>query len=368
MPPNRKTFLAVCFLNTLLNMLGHLGDSLAMEHVSNYFQFLFSSTTTSPSSQYSIDTVWPWLFFSGLVAVQFLFHQLTKTLLAAPLAHVLFGQLQNNAPRKLYKKRKQNVEKFSCALVEALFYSSYFVMGLRIIIEAPWVWPSHLWWKGQDLEGRLVQPLTMAETTFYVSYAARYLAFFIIVLLEPKRKDFWEMIIHHVTTVVLIYLSFLHGFVRVGFVVMVLLDFADPYLHVAKSFKYIQESRAMAGVGTKISSTCADLWFALFALSFTVTRIGVYGYVTWSCWVEGSENWRSTGTYGLTQDMALGSATWHLMGRGEPAFFCQVLVSVLFVLMCIWEYLLVQAVWKVLSGTELKDFRSDSENENPKVE
>jgi hypothetical protein len=57
-----------------------------------------------------------------------------------------------------------------------------------------------------------------------------------------------------------------------------------------------------------------------------------------------------------------------LMGRGEPAFFCQVLVSVLFVLMCIWEYLLVQAVWKVLSGTELKDFRSDSENENPKVE
>ena len=58
----------------------HLGNSLAMDHVSNYFHFLFSSTTTSPPSQYSIDTVWPWLFFICLVVVQFLFHQLAKTL------------------------------------------------------------------------------------------------------------------------------------------------------------------------------------------------------------------------------------------------------------------------------------------------
>ena len=347
---------------------------LLYQHVAHYFSSLQASlffTTSSPPpppSPYSLENTFPWVLFAGLALFQFLLNWCIKTCLATPIANrCLFGQLQTNAPPQQFKKRTTLLEKFAQANVEAVFYFSYFVMGVAIILQAPWLWPSTLWWKGRDTEGKLIVPLNMAETTFYVAYAARYFAFFINVFLEPKRKDFWEMQIHHVTTVVLVYVSFVSGFVRVGFVVMVLLDFADTFLHVAKQCKYTQDGRTMAGLGqqtmTKLASTCADVWFALFAAAFTITRIGMYGYVTWSCWYEATHYFIVHEQYGVSNTWTFQKAVLHVMLQGEPVFICQVLISVLFVLMCIWEYLLVQAVVKVVSGNPLRDNRSDSEGD-----
>jgi ceramide synthetase len=306
------------------------------------------------------------LLFLLLALVQFCFKWVAEKLFFVPLAGCLFGKLQSNAPLSLYKKREAKMEKFAQACVEGVFYSSYFIMGVMIIHSAHWVWPSTEWWVAQDKMGRLIQPLTLDQTTFYVAYASRYLAFFVCIFLERKKKDFWEMVIHHASTVVLIFLSFLGGFVRVGFVIMVLLDFADTFLHVAKACKYTEEGRKMAKQATcaGVASMCADIWFALFATAFTVTRLGMFGYVAWSVWAESTNNFIEQEKYGLSRDADFVSAIMQIGYQVEHVFVCQILISVLFVLMCVWEWFLVIAVWKVLSGAELKDERSDSEGDH----
>jgi len=284
------------------------------------------------------------------------------------MTNCLFGTLQNNAHYKTIRKRKNKKEKCAQSAVEAIFYTVYFIVGFLIIKEALWIWPSTEWWAAQDQFGKLILPLNIDETTFYIAYASRYFSFFISVFLEHERKDFWEMQIHHVSTITLLYLSFLSGFVRVGFVVMVLLDFADPFLHVAKIFKYIEESRKMAKKQsyTKLASTCADIWFGLFALAFTITRLGLYGYVTWSVWVEATANWVSHEKYGLTKDMKWSTAVRHLGKNQEPFFICQLLISVLYVLMLLWEFYLLTAVWKVISGSGLIDNLSGTDTDKDK--
>ena len=338
--------------------------SLERQHVEGFVSSLLFQQA-QPPSQFSINSLWPWILFFFLALVQFIFNWIGKKCIFEPFAECFFGQLQNNAPAKFFRKRKDKKEKFAQSLVEAVFYSTYFIMGCVIILEAKWVWPSTEWWVAQDKQGKLILPLNIDETTFYVAYAARYFAFFICVFLEPIRKDWWEMQVHHVTTVTLIYLSFISGFVRVGFIVMVLLDFADTFLHVAKAFKYVQECRTLAGSKswTSTASLCADIWFALFALAFTITRIGMYGYVTWSVWYEATENWVQHEKYGLVKSMDILTAAQHGAMTLQTGFICQLLITILFILICLWEYYLMNAVWKVLSGAPLKDVRSDSEND-----
>ena len=47
-------------------------------------------------------------------------------------------------------------------------------------------------------------------------YVARYFQAAISVLLETKRKDFIEMMIHHTVTVLVIYVSYVYGWNRIG--------------------------------------------------------------------------------------------------------------------------------------------------------
>ena len=66
--------------------------------------------------------------------------------------------------------------------------------------------------------------MTDTLKAYYLLYAARYSQGMVSVFIEHKRKDFWEMLVHHFVTVSLIGISYVHGWNRVGAVVMILLD------------------------------------------------------------------------------------------------------------------------------------------------
>jgi hypothetical protein len=103
-----------------------------------------------------------------------------------------------------------------------------------------WFWPSMNWWSGQVL-GHHDNP-SIALSTFYLLYLCRYLSQTVFTaVLEYRRKDFVEMMIHHTVTSVLVSLSYYSIFIRVGLVIMVLLDVGDPPLHFAKLAKYMHE-------------------------------------------------------------------------------------------------------------------------------
>ncbi len=389
-----------------------MGDTLGqdtLDHVGALWSSLVggSGAAASPSPYVPQPGGWPWEMFALLAMAQLAMNWGLRVSAARPLAGCLFGPVPKTQTARLNdrvrRKRAARVEKFSQSAVEALFYALYFAMGFVIALRLEWFWPSVHWWNAPMRADGLAAAIAMPKdvTCFYVAYAARYLQGLVSVFLETKRKDFWEMVVHHLSTIVLIYFSFVTGMTRVGLVIMVILDFADPFLHVAKCCKYISKARRstvrrtsaafvassgdgiVAGASSSLSSantavasaapssyvlwaTLADVWFAGFAVSFTVTRNMMFPYVLWSCLVEAPDACRKYRLAGIQPDMDYTEMLAHAMTM--EVGWCMVLLAILQVLQMIWQYFLTKAIAKVLLGEELKDMRSDSESEGRRKE
>ena len=95
----------------------------------------------------------------------------------------------------------------------------------------------------------------MAELSFYFSLGCT-------LLIDNKRKDFNEQIIHHVATVSLLSLSYVCNFTRIGTLVMWCHDVSDIFLESAKLCVYAKPTIAKVPV--------ADVLFALFGIIFFV--------------------------------------------------------------------------------------------------
>ncbi|CAK9031875.1 unnamed protein product [Durusdinium trenchii] len=174
---------------------------------------------------------------------------------------------------------------------------------------------------------------------FYILYAARYIQAAVTVLLEPKRKDFLEMMVHHIVTIGVVYVSYFGGWNRVGVVVMVLLDPADVPLHLAKLCKYTSEALQM-----NLWQFFADRLFEFFAVLFFVTRLVMFGYVCWSAHFESAQ----------------------YFDVNYAAKFCILLLYLLMVLQLYWFGLILKVAVKLMRGQGAEDIRSDDEDEAPK--
>ena len=238
---------------------------------------------------------------------------------------------------------RAKVTKFSQAAMECLIYGSFTLLGARIVPRQPWIWPSKHWWIGFSSGSHAAMRDDLR--CYYLLYGARYVQGALSVLLEPKRKDFVEMQLHHVVTVAVVAISYLHGWNRIGCVVMVLLDPADVPLHVAKMFKYVADARERRDRGlARVCTFCADRVFELFAVFFLVTRISMYPYVCWSAHVEATR----------------------YFPKGVPEWTCVGLLWTLYGLQCYWFFLIIKVAIKMLvSGGGAEDNRSDDEDDEP---
>lgn len=91
----------------------------------------------------------------------------------------------------------------------------------------PWLWDiKHCWYNypHHRIDGD-VWWYYMVELSFYWSLC-------ISQFFDVKRKDFWEMFIHHVTTIALMAFSWICNLTRVGTLVLVIHDCADIFLEV----------------------------------------------------------------------------------------------------------------------------------------
>ena len=52
---------------------------------------------------------------------------------------------------------------------------------------------------------------------------------------EAPRKDHWQMMAHHIVTIVLIVASYAYNFTRVGCLIMVIMDWCDIFFPVFAS-------------------------------------------------------------------------------------------------------------------------------------
>lgn len=230
--------------------------------------------------------------------------------------------------------KRLQLAKFAQSLMEAIFYGGFTLIGLRIVPSQEWIWPSAKWWMGFAEGGHEVMRADLR--CYYIMYAARYFQCSVSVLLEPKRKDMLEMMVHHVVTVLVVFISYVYGWNRIGVVVMVLLDPADVPLHLAKLCKYTAEASK-----NKLWQWVADRLFEVFAVMFFITRLLFYGYVCWSAHIEATR----------------------YFPKGLPEWTCVALLYTLLLLQMYWFMLIMKVAVNMLRGGGADDPRSDDESE-----
>jgi len=70
---------------------------------------------------------------------------------------------------------------------------------------------------------------------YYLMQISLYLHLVLLLNAEAPRKDHWQMMAHHVVTIVLIVASYAYNFTRIGCLIMVLMDWCDIFFPVYAS-------------------------------------------------------------------------------------------------------------------------------------
>ena len=154
---------------------------------------------------------------------------------AHPLARVVLPAKADGATEQ---QRSEQVRKFGDSACEAANYLLFTIVGCSVVFSSDWVWPSDKWWDGEGYPSATL--IRNDVRCWYILDASRYSATLVsLVFLEHRRKDFNEMCVHHVATILVTLVSYSLGFTRVGAMVKLVMDPADVPLHTAKMFLYI---------------------------------------------------------------------------------------------------------------------------------
>jgi len=252
------------------------------------------------------------------------------------------GEKASPASLRLYligRRRSQVVEKKVVKFVEALwrgiFYFVFVVIGATFLFypePQEWVMDTRKHWLGWP------QPVSNTVVVYYQLALGCYLHQ--LMWTEVSRSDALEMILHHITTILLLGMSFLTQFTRVGASILLVHDVADVFLESAKCFNYAAQNNA--GCKRWASPLC-DVLFGCFAVSFFVTRLIIYPrYLVWSLVVESPP----------------------LLGGSWPGHwgFSGLLLTLL-ALHVFWFMLICKMIYRMFTTGIEKDERSDDEEE-----
>ncbi|XP_048756985.1 ceramide synthase 5-like [Ostrea edulis] len=217
------------------------------------------------------------------------------------------------------------MQKFTECSYHFLFYCAMFFYGLYALWDKSWFWETkYCWidWPKQSVSSD-VYWYYMIELGFYWSLT-------FTLLIDHKRKDFKEMVVHHLVTIALMYFSWISNFVRVGSLVLLVHDAVDYWMAAAKMAKYCKQQML------------CEMFFVVFVVVWIITRLIIYPFrVIYTASIE----------YGDYLNYS-------------PAFYMfNILLIVLQILHILWTFMIFRIILQKFTEGELKkDSRSESES------
>lgn len=217
-----------------------------------------------------------------------------------------------------------------------------------------------LWrdWPTREMEG--------LSKWYYLVQFAFWLQQIVVVNIEERRKDHWQMFSHHIVTCALIFASYGYHQSKVGNVILCLMDLIDLILPAAKLLKYCGYQ------------TACDIAFGVFIVTWFITRHILYMWVLWSIYAHIPEEIQYGCYTGSTQSLQgpfpvpndwehltwpfrdpVGMVCWN--NNIKWAFLGMLLALQGILLM--WFTMIIKVAYKVLSGQGADDVRSDDEDE-----
>ncbi|KAM3855507.1 ceramide synthase 4-like [Vipera latastei] len=225
---------------------------------------------------------------------------------------------------RLNEDRPSLTKKFCQASWRATYYIIAFCMGWAVLYDKPWFWDFRKCWLGYPK-----QPLQLSIFGYYIMQFSFYCSLLITLPFDVKQKDFHQQIVHHVVTIFLIGFSYCFNYIRIGSLILFVIDCSHYLLEAAKAFKYL-----------KWEKTCETLFIAFSAI-FLFTCMWILPF------------------------KILHNTWFYLMELYQPFFgyyFLSALLIIIQLLHVFWSYLIIHMFYQFLiHGAVDKDVRSESE-------
>lgn len=222
--------------------------------------------------------------------------------------------------------RPSTLTKFCENSWRCLYYVYSFIYGMIVLWNKPWLWDiKHCYYHYP------YHPVSDDVWWYYMVSMAFYWSLSFSQFFDVKRKDFWQMFVHHIATIVLMSFSWVGNLTRIGSLVLLVHDCADILLEAAKMAKYANYQKL------------CDFIFVIFTILWIITRLGVYPF-----WIIYS--------------------TCITAPRIVPMFpayyiFNSLLILLLFLHM-MWTYLILKIAYNAFNAGQMEgDIRSNSSEE-----
>ncbi|ESW97214.1 hypothetical protein KL918_000822 [Ogataea parapolymorpha] len=175
---------------------------------------------------------------------------------------------------------------------------------------------------------------------YYLIQTACWFQQMIVLHIEEKRKDHYQMFSHHIITSLLCIGSYAYYFTKVGHVIFLLMDIVDVFLSFAKILKYCGYQ------------TFCDTMFAVFMISWIALRHVVYNYVFYHAYQNAYK------MHGTCEELApLGD--YKICYPKHTINILLTLLGGLQVITIFWMFLIAKVAYRVISGDSADDVRSD---------
>jgi acyl-CoA-dependent ceramide synthase len=217
---------------------------------------------------------------------------------------------------------------------------------------------------------------------YYLSQLAQWIQMVLVIHIEEKRKDHYQMLAHHLITIALMAGSYANYQCRVGMAILICMDFVDCVFPLAKILRYLALQRA------------CDVMFGVFVISWILSRHVAYLSICWSIYAHlNTPGINEHGTYSAATGAKLSSTPY--LGAPNPSlltnpiswlsglapaflrpdastitFSATIRWTFLALLMALqgitllWLFMIFRVVVKVLRGEGAEDSRSDDEGDD----
>lgn len=232
-----------------------------------------------PDSYPVYQDIWPAVSsFIGMLLAQLLFRS------------CFAGVARSMIPKKArwnYNVWGAKVTRCCDSVFKCSYYATMTLWTLSLLRDQPWV-PWVLGGSGNTrfcwTDGYPFQPVSTDLRRLYLTSVGYHMSEVIMLLLQARHPDFWEMMLHHAVSCSLVVFSYGLNYIRVGSLVMLLHGATDILIYASKAL-----------VDTPNIRCIATSYFALI-VAYAWFRIYVFpAYIMRSAWVEsiaeaGAEN------------------------------------------------------------------------------
>ncbi|KAF5387711.1 hypothetical protein D9615_000494 [Tricholomella constricta] len=285
--------------------------------------------TSSPENPRYAKTYLDLLFLAYNIVFFSLVRQLVAVKLCRPIAKY-FGL-----------KREAKIDRFGeqgYALVYFMFFGAW---GYRVMSHLPTYWyRSEYFWI--DYPHWDMIPELKRYYLMQMAYWCQQLIVLVLGLEKP-RKDYWELVAHHIVTLWLVGWSYMLNFTLIGNAVYMSMDIPDTFLAFSKLLNYIQWEKS------KVVS------FVIFIFVWTYFRHYLNLKILWSVWFEIPLAPEWTNVWNAKEGVYLPS--WMPNQIFLP-------LALLQILNLFWYYLMMRILYRAITTNKTDDSRSDDEDDD----